>query len=128
MSEDRDGIDRPHDGASGKAPGDPPFQDRLAAARRKQGLVAPRQDGDEGATPGSGLSASQGNALGVGMRVGVELVSALVVAVAIGWFLDDWLGTRPFLLIAFFVFGGAAGVANVWRLVSPPRKRPGGQN
>jgi ATP synthase protein I len=60
----------------------------------------------------------------MGMRVGIELVSALAVAVAIGWFLDEWLGTRPFLLMLFFVLGGAAGVANVWRLVSPP-KRPG---
>jgi ATP synthase protein I len=61
----------------------------------------------------------------MGMRVGVELVSALAVAVAIGWGLDEWLGTRPFLLMLFFVLGGAAGVANVWRLVSPPRRPPG---
>ena len=44
-----------------------------------------------------------------------------LVAVAIGWFLDGWLGTRPWLLMLFFVLGGAAGVANVWRLVSPPK-------
>jgi ATP synthase protein I len=60
----------------------------------------------------------------LGLRVGVELVSALAVAVAIGWFLDGWLGTRPFLLMLFVVLGGAAGVANLWRLVSP-KKPPG---
>lgn len=59
--------------------------------------------------------------MGVGLRVGVELVSALAVAVAIGWYLDGWLGTRPFLLMLFVVLGGAAGVANVWRLVGPPK-------
>jgi ATP synthase protein I len=124
MSKDRDGIDRPHGAPGGENPRDASFQDRLAAARRKQGLD-PGEDGKEGKPSGTGLSPSQGNALGMGMRVGVELVSALAVAVAIGWGLDEWLGTRPFLLMLFFVLGGAAGVANVWRLVSPPRRPPG---
>jgi len=53
------------------------------------------------------------------MRVGVELVSALVVAVAIGWGLDHWLHTLPLFLIISVVLGGAAGVLNVWRLVGP---------
>lgn len=123
MSEERDGTDRPRDVPTGTAGRATSFEDRLSAARRRQGLEAPRQD-DETANAGVGLSASQGSALGMGMRVGIELVSALAVAVAIGWFLDEWLGTRPFLLMLFFVLGGAAGVANVWRLVSPP-KHPG---
>jgi ATP synthase protein I len=120
MSEERDAIDRPRDVSSGPAGQGSSFEDRLSAARRKQGLEAPRQD-EAAANAGVGLSASQGSALGMGMRVGIELVSALAVAVAIGWFLDGWLGTRPWLLMLFFVLGGAAGVANVWRLVSPPQ-------
>jgi len=124
MSEERDGIDRPRDVPAGNPGRTTSFEDRLHAARRKQGLAAPRQ-GEEPEGRGVGLSPSQGSALGMGMRVGVELVSALAVAVAIGWFLDVWLGTRPFLLILFFLLGGAAGVANVWRLVSPPTKPPG---
>jgi ATP synthase protein I len=120
MSEERDGTDRPRDVPSGTTGKGSSFEDRLSAARRKQGLEAPRQD-EAAANAGVGLSASQGSALGMGMRVGIELVSALAVAVAIGWFLDGWLGTRPWLLMLFFVLGGAAGVANVWRLVSPPQ-------
>lgn len=120
MSEERDAIDRPRDVPPGTADQGTSFEDRLSAARRKQGLEAPRQD-EAAAQAGVGLSASQGSALGMGMRVGIELVSALAVAVAIGWFLDGWLGTRPWLLMLFFVLGGAAGVANVWRLVSPPQ-------
>jgi len=128
MSEERDGGDRPR-GVPPAASSGGSFEDRLSAARRKQGVAPPRQ-GEDGTFPTAGQSPSQGgpsggNALGVGLRVGVELVSALVVAVAIGWFLDSWLGTRPFLLILFFLLGGAAGVANVWRLVSPPTKSPG---
>jgi len=57
------------------------------------------------------------------MRVGVELVSALVVAFAIGYGLDRWLHTLPLFLIIFVLLGGVAGVMNVWRLVGPaPRK------
>ena len=55
------------------------------------------------------------------MRVGVEMVSALVVAVAIGWGLDWLLGTRPILTAVFVLLGGAAGVLNVWRVFAPKR-------
>lgn len=44
-----------------------------------------------------------------------ELVVAMVVAVAIGWFLDEWLETRPFFLVVFFFLGAAAGALNVYR-------------
>ena len=60
--------------------------------------------------------------MGIGARVGVELLSALVVGLAIGWALDWWLGTKPWLLALFVLLGGGAGVANVWRLMIP-RKR-----
>ena len=65
--------------------------------------------------------------LGLGVRVGVELFSALAVAVAIGWGLDHWLHTMPLFLILFVLLGGAAGVANLWRMVAPPRRPPAGE-
>jgi ATP synthase protein I len=43
------------------------------------------------------------------------LVSGLLVGLAIGWGLDWWLGTRPWLLIVFFFLGAAAGILNVYR-------------
>jgi ATP synthase protein I len=69
---------------------------------------------------------------GIGLRVGVELVSALVVAVAIGYGLDYLLGTRPILTAVFVLLGGAAGILNVWRLFAPrptrgPKVRDGGR-
>jgi ATP synthase protein I len=57
-------------------------------------------------------------ALGLAFRVSVELVSAVAVGLAIGWALDEWLGTRPWVMVAFIVLGFAAGVMNVYRLAS----------
>lgn len=51
------------------------------------------------------------------MRIGVEIVAALIVGVAIGYFLDRWLGTKPWFLLLFFVLGAAAGFMNVFRIV-----------
>ena len=56
------------------------------------------------------------NALGLAFRVGVELVSALAIGVVIGWLLDRWLGTGPWLMVVFILLGSAAGVLNVYRM------------
>lgn len=92
----------------------PSFEERLKAARSRQGLDAPppltaRDQGGMG-----GMSP-----WGIGLRVGIELVSALVVAVAIGYGLDRLFGTKPILTALFVLLGGAAGVLNVWRLFAP---------
>ena len=56
------------------------------------------------------------NALSLAFRVGVELVSALAIGVAIGWLLDRWLDTQPWLMLMFIFLGGAAGILNVYRM------------
>ena len=91
------------------------FEARLQAARGRQGLDAKP----------AARSAANASALGIGLRVGVELFSALAVAVAIGWGLDRWLHTMPLFLIIFVLLGGAAGVANLWRMVAPGGGRRG---
>lgn len=59
---------------------------------------------------------TQGNrAMSYGLRMGVELVAAVLVGAGMGWLLDRWLGTSPWLLILFFLFGVAAGFRNVMR-------------
>jgi ATP synthase protein I len=89
------------------------FEERLAAARERQGLESARSDRGK---PPEGI---EGSAWAIGLRVGVEMVSALVVGVAIGWGLDWLFGTRPILIAVFVLLGGAAGVLNVWRLFAP---------
>jgi ATP synthase protein I len=110
MSQETGGPDTPSPNLS--------FEDRLKAARSKQGLDAPPKPslGDTDSLNQGGLG---GSPWGIGARVGVELVSALVVAVAIGYGLDRLFHTTPILTAVFVPLGGAAGVANLWRLFAP---------
>lgn len=87
------------------------FEDRLRKARARHGM-------DPAPTASGGLP--QGS-WGIGFRAGVEVVSALIAGIGLGWLLDRWLGTWPWLFLVFFVIGGAAGVMNVYRLFTPRR-------
>jgi ATP synthase protein I len=56
--------------------------------------------------------------LGLGVRIGIELVVAVVVATGLGWAIDRWFGTRPWGMILLFFLGIAAGMLNVYRAVT----------
>jgi ATP synthase protein I len=56
--------------------------------------------------------------LGLGVRIGIELVAAVVVATGLGWAIDRWFGTRPWGMIVLFFLGVAAGMLNVYRAVT----------
>lgn len=60
-------------------------------------------------------SRARGEALGYALRLGVELVAGVAVGGFIGWALDRWLGSAPFLMVVFLVLGAAAGMMNVFR-------------
>jgi F0F1-type ATP synthase assembly protein I len=45
---------------------------------------------------------------------GLEIALSGLVMGAIGWLLDRWLGTDPFLAIAFGVFGFVGVTAKLW--------------
>ncbi|MBT5049526.1 MAG: AtpZ/AtpI family protein [Rhodospirillaceae bacterium] len=79
-------------------------------ARLQQARQAAHKEADKG-SPGS----NSRSGLGFAMRLGVEMVSALVIGVAIGYFLDLWLGTKPWLMLLFFFLGSAAGFMGVYR-------------
>lgn len=59
-----------------------------------------------------------GQGFGLALRIGTELIAGLAVGAGIGWLLDSWLGTKPWLMIVFFLLGSAAGMLNVYRTVS----------
>ncbi|MEW6684140.1 MAG: AtpZ/AtpI family protein [Nitrospirota bacterium] len=49
-------------------------------------------------------------------RVGVELVAATVVGTGLGYLLDQWLGTGPWLLIVGVFLGATAGILAIFRM------------
>jgi len=82
------------------------LDERLKAARSRSDRSQGKNTPDKGAT---------GN-MGVGFRIAVELVSALAVGVGIGLLLDHWLGTKPWMMILFFILGVGAGFTNLIRV------------
>ena len=51
-------------------------------------------------------------------RVATELLAGLIIGASVGWAIDNWLETSPLFLIIFFLLGGAAGILNLWRLIT----------
>ncbi len=75
---------------------------RLEKARAKD--KSRRAEGDD-----------SGKGAGIALRIATEFVVAVIVGGAIGWYLDNWLGTKPWLMVVFFFLGVGAGFLNVFR-------------
>ena len=55
------------------------------------------------------------SSFGEAFKVSTELVAAVVVGTIIGFILDNWFGTKPWLILIFFFVGVIAGISNVIR-------------
>ena len=91
----------------------PDFAERLERARSKHGLVPEKEAG----------APARNSAMATGFRVGLELVVGVAFGSFVGWLLDGWLGTRPWLMILFFFLGAGAGMLNVMRASMHDRLR-----
>lgn len=54
-----------------------------------------------------------------GLKIASEFAAGVIVGGGLGFLFDYYLGTSPFGLIVFLMFGFAAGTRNVLRAVSP---------
>ena len=59
------------------------------------------------------LKQSSSSNIGVAFKLSTEMVAAVVVGVIIGFILDNWFGTKPWLILIFFFVGVIAGILNV---------------
>ena len=64
----------------------------------------------------------QGSFMGNAFKLGTELVAAVAVGTIIGYILDSWFDTKPWLIITFFFLGAAAGILNVIRAAKRMQK------
>ena len=64
----------------------------------------------------------RGSFMGRAFKLGTELVAAVAVGTIIGFILDSWFDTKPWLIIIFFFLGAAAGILNVIRAANRMQK------
>ena len=64
----------------------------------------------------------RGTFMGSAFKLGTELVAAVAVGTIIGFILDGWFDTKPWLIIIFFSLGAAAGMLNVIRAANKMQK------
>ena len=64
----------------------------------------------------------QGSFMGNAFKLGTEVVAAVAVGTIIGFILDSWFDTKPWLIIIFFFLGAAAGMLNVIRAANKMQK------
>ena len=67
-------------------------------------------------------NSSNAASLGKALKISTELVAAVVVGSTIGFILDNWFDTKPWLTIVFFFMGGTAGILNVIKYAKKMQK------
>jgi len=86
------------------------FKTRLKIAKNKTGKDKKFEEGNKGSSMGSAF------------KMSTELVSAVAVGTIIGFILDNWFDTKPWLILIFFFIGVIAGIMNVIRSAKKMQK------
>ena len=87
------------------------FKTRLRIAKKK---ILKNNSNDED---------KRGIFMGSALRLGTELVAAVLVGTIIGFILDNWFDTKPWFIITFFFLGVIAGILNVIRVAKNMQKK-----
>jgi ATP synthase protein I len=90
------------------------LESRLAAAR-KRNTVEENDVIEDRSLAGAGMA--------LGFRILVELLACIAVGTGIGYALDLWLGTLPWMMLGFFVLGSVAGMVTVARTAQEFERR-----
>ncbi|MBK1870415.1 AtpZ/AtpI family protein [Aestuariivirga sp. YIM B02566] len=86
------------------------FDDRLKDLEKRLDTSLNQRKGPEGPDK------TEGSAAGLAMRAVTEMFVGLAVCMGLGWMVDKYFGTAPWVMLALMPFGIAAGVVNVMRL------------
>jgi ATP synthase protein I len=60
--------------------------------------------------------------LAIVSTMGISMVLALVIAIAIGYYLDKWFQTSPVFFLIFMVLGIVAGFRNIYVIMKRTEK------
>ena len=78
------------------------FKTRLKIAKNKQKNSSKNQDNNK-----------SNSSMGSAFKLSTDLVAHVAVGTIIGFILDSWFDTKPWLIIIFFFLGSIAGILNV---------------
>jgi ATP synthase protein I len=93
--------------------------DKMAGDKRALGELEARllkARGNKPADVDETRGSDRATAMGIAWRLAIEIVVAPAVSGTIGWWLDRWLGTKPWLFVVLVVLGVAAGMLNAIRV------------
>ena len=107
IEENRSPAATPSPKGGGHREATPDLRERLAAAREREQARH---------RPAAGRRA-MASGYGMAVRLAIEMVAALGVAVFLGLWIDGELGSAPLFLIVLLIMGMGAGVLNVYRAV-----------
>jgi len=63
------------------------------------------------------------SSMGTAFKMSTELVAAVIVGTIIGFILDNWFGTKPWLILIFFFIGVITGIMNVIKSAKKMQKK-----
>lgn len=66
--------------------------------------------------------------LGFMSSVGISMVASTFIGLAMGYYLDRWLGTSPWCTLIFLGFGIVSGFRNIYILTERELKRQQDEN
>ncbi len=75
---------------------------------------------EKAAAEPAGPDKALAGAMSSGFRAATDMAGGVIAGALLGYFGDRWLGTSPFLLIAFLVIGTIAGLRSAYRLGTRP--------
>lgn len=61
--------------------------------------------------------------LGLLSTIGISMVASTLIGLAVGYYLDRWLETSPWLTLLFLLFGIIAGFRNIFILTRRELRR-----
>ncbi|WP_028588117.1 AtpZ/AtpI family protein [Desulfocurvus vexinensis] len=59
--------------------------------------------------------------------MGMHMVASTFIGLGMGWYLDKWLGTRPWFLLIFLLLGIVSGFRNMFQEARRLQGRPDDQ-
>lgn len=104
---------KPHD-----TKGSPERKGQSVTSDLAKRIALARGDRKTGSSGAAGGGQEHGGNHGRAVRLGSEFIAAILVGTVMGYLLDLWLGTAPWLMLVMLLVGFGAGVMNVTRSVA----------